>query len=99
MSSEEWWWQTILLIITLCLVILWKRFCDVVSMITSNSMTHEIFSTPVMLTENVVDKAGFGKGVNSFSQIRVFSGVLRCGGEQLVLSVKKIDTMGTKDKS
>lgn len=67
-------------------------------MITSNSMTHEIFSTPVMLTENVVDKAGFGKGVNSFSQIRVFSGVLRCG-EQLLLSVRKIDTMGTKDKS
>lgn len=55
-------------------------------------MTHEIFSTPMMLTENVVDKAGLGIGVNSFSQIRVFSGVLGCGGEQPLLSVKRIDT-------
>lgn len=34
-------------------------------------MTHETFSTQMMLTENV-DKAGLGKGVNSFSQIRGF---------------------------
>lgn len=46
----------------------------------------------MMLTENVVDKAGLGIGVNSFSQIRVFSGVLGCGGEQPLLSVKRIDT-------
>lgn len=41
-------------------------------------MTHEIFSTPMMLTQNVVDKAGLGIGINSFFQIRVFWGVLRC---------------------
>lgn len=54
-------------------------------------MAHEIFSTQMMLTENVVGKAGLGKGVNSFSQIGVFSGVLRCGGEQLLSPVEKTD--------
>lgn len=36
-------------------------------------MTHEIFSAPVLLTENVIDKAGLGIEVSSFSQIRGFS--------------------------
>lgn len=36
-------------------------------------MTHEIFSAPMLLTENVIDKAGLGIEVSSFSQIRVFS--------------------------
>ena len=36
-------------------------------------MTHEIFSVPMLLTENVIAKAGLGIEVSSFSQIRVFS--------------------------
>lgn len=62
-------------------------------------MTHEIFSTAMMLTENVVDKARLGRGVNSFSQIRVFSGVLGCCGEQLLLSVKTNTSKPWKPRS
>lgn len=36
-------------------------------------MTHDIFPAPMLLTENVIDKAGLGIAVSSFSQIRVFS--------------------------
>lgn len=36
-------------------------------------MTHEIFSAPMLLTENIIDKARLRIEVSSFSQIRVFS--------------------------
>lgn len=36
-------------------------------------MTHEIFSVPMLLTENFIDKAILGIEFSSFSQISVFS--------------------------
>lgn len=42
-------------------------------------MTHEIFPAPMLLTENVIDKAGLRIEFSSFSQIGVFSSRLGVG--------------------